>query len=110
MGTGLQSRRHFVQSIGGLGLALAGASALAGCDGRAFGIGGTGTAEARLETNRLTLALTTSLCHAPQYLAEDLLVAEGFAQMNYLPITAVGVESAALAAGSVKRRGPGALW
>jgi NitT/TauT family transport system substrate-binding protein len=92
-------RRRLLQGVAGVSLSLAAASFVAGCGGGMPGIGGVGTAEARPETNRLTLALTTSLCHAPQYLAEDLLVAEGFTQVNYLPISAVGVESAALAAG-----------
>jgi len=92
-------RRQFLRGLAGLGLSAGGLALLAGCGGRTAGIGATGSAENRLETNRLTLAHTVSLCHAPQYLAEDLLVAEGFAQVSYLPISAAGVESAALAAG-----------
>lgn len=51
------------------------------------------------ETSRLRLALTVSVCHAPQYLAEPLLKAEGFTDVHYFPNDAIGYEGLALATG-----------
>jgi len=40
-----------------------------------------------------------SICLAPQYVAEDLLKAEGFAQVEYVPVESVGSPPAAIASG-----------
>src|SRR5687768_9290672 len=42
------------------------------------------TAEPPPETTTLTLAQTTSLCQAPQYIAEALLHGEGFTEVRYV--------------------------
>jgi NitT/TauT family transport system substrate-binding protein len=42
------------------------------------------TAEPPPETTRLTLAQTTSLCQAPQYIADALLHGEGFTEVRYV--------------------------
>jgi NitT/TauT family transport system substrate-binding protein len=44
----------------------------------------TADAEPPPETTRLTLLQTTSLCQAPQYVAEDLLRGEGFTDVRYI--------------------------
>jgi len=54
-------------------------------------------AEAPPETTRLRLLRTNSICWAPQYLADDLLRAEGFTDVTYvdMPTGAVSVKLAA---------------
>ena len=41
-------------------------------------------AEAPLETMRLRLVRNAGICLAPQYLAEELLAAEGFTDVSYV--------------------------
>src|SRR5688572_27403075 len=67
------SRREFLSTA-----ALAGTGALLGL--RADGI----AAERPPETTRLRLARDLSLCVAPQHLAEGLLQAEGFTDIQYV--------------------------
>lgn len=43
-------------------------------------------AEASLETKRIRLTHRTSICVAPQYIAEEFLRMEGFSAVEYLPI------------------------
>jgi NitT/TauT family transport system substrate-binding protein len=50
------------------------------------------------ETTRLRLIKTQTMCWAPQYVAEDLLKAEGFTQVTYTPM-AVGLPVSKLLAG-----------
>jgi len=65
------SRRQF---LGG----FSGAAGLLGIDFRqAF-------AEPSLETTALRLARTSSICQAPQYIVEDLLVTEGFSNVQFV--------------------------
>ena len=67
------SRREFVH-----GTALAGAAGL-------LGIGRNGyAAEPPPETRRIRLGKAPSACLAPQYIAEELLRAEGFQQIEYV--------------------------
>ncbi|HXJ79174.1 MAG TPA: ABC transporter substrate-binding protein [Candidatus Methylomirabilis sp.] len=67
-------RREFVSALG-----LTTAAALAG-------LGATpAEAEPPPETARLRLVRTTSICQAPQYVAEELLRAEGFTDIRYIP-------------------------
>jgi NitT/TauT family transport system substrate-binding protein len=73
-----QSRRRFVQGS----LALGGVALLSGC-GVAGEPSGTGVRGSALETTRIRLAQFPSLCVAPQYVAEDLLRAEGFTDVQY---------------------------
>ena len=78
------SRRAF------LGTALAGAGAF--CAMRS----GTAAAGPPPETTRLRLLKTGSICWAPQYIADDLLRAEGFTEVSYvdMPTGAVSVRLA----------------
>jgi NitT/TauT family transport system substrate-binding protein len=80
-------RRDFLRVSG------AGASALLGLRADRAG------AEPPPETKKLTLALTTSICQAPQYVAEPLLKAEGFTEVRYAPGT--GAEAQAVARGEI---------
>ena len=57
------------------------------------------SAEAAPETTKLTLALTTSICQAPQYVAESLLKAEGFTDIRYAQVA--GLEAQALSRGEI---------
>jgi NitT/TauT family transport system substrate-binding protein len=60
------------------GLALAGAGGAVGLTVR------PGAAEPPPETTRIRLVQTPSMCQAPQYVAEELLRAEGFAGVEYI--------------------------
>jgi NitT/TauT family transport system substrate-binding protein len=84
------TRREFVS-----GLTLAGTAGLSGVRPQ------TVAAEPPPETTRLRLARTTSVCHAPQYVAEALLVGEGFTDVQYRTDAYGGVEAKALAAGEI---------
>lgn len=66
------SRRKFVVSTSALGAASL------------FGLSRTVAAEPPPETTRLRLIETPVICLAPQYLAEELLRAEGFTDVQYL--------------------------
>jgi NitT/TauT family transport system substrate-binding protein len=82
----MRSRREF------LGLATAaGAAGLVGLGSRAA------AAEPPPETTRLRLLRSPSICWAPQYIAGDLLQAEGFTEVTYveMPTGAVSVRLAA---------------
>ena len=68
----MHSRRHFLTT-----LSLAGAAGLVGPQ-RAF------AAERALETTTVRVASTPGICSAPQYVAEELLRAEGFADVRYV--------------------------
>ncbi len=78
-GTDSWSRREFVG-----GLTLAGAAGLLGVRSD------TSAAEPPPETNTLKLTRVPSICRAPQYLAEELLVAEGFTDVQYVKVLAGG--------------------
>jgi NitT/TauT family transport system substrate-binding protein len=67
------TRRRFLG-----GLTVAGTAGLLGLHPRPI------AAEPPPETTRLTLAQTTSLCQAPQYIAEALLHGEGFTEVRYV--------------------------
>jgi NitT/TauT family transport system substrate-binding protein len=77
--------------------ALAGA---VGCAG--LGVGGIATARAgrTLETTRIRLCRDAGLCVAPQYLAEALLRAEGFTDVEYVPETSEVGTSKLVASGA----------
>ena len=83
------SRREFVS-----GLTLAGTAGFVGARPDAA------TAEPPPETTRIKLIEITGICIAPQYVAKDLLHAEGFTDVQYFGVPASGVEAAsAVAAG-----------
>ena len=76
---------------------LAGAVGYAG-----LGVGGVATvhAERTLETTRIRLCRDSGLCVAPQYLAEELLRAEGFTDVEYVPETSEVGTSKLVASGA----------
>ena len=51
-------------------------------------------AEGALETTTVTLAKTPALCTAPQFIAEELLRAEGFTEIRYVETIAPEIPSA----------------
>jgi len=57
------------------------------------------SAEPPPETSRLRLLKTSSICWAPQYVAEDLLHAEGFSDVTYVDMPPTEAISVRLAAG-----------
>ena len=57
------------------------------------------SAEPPPETSRLRLLKTSSICWAPQYVAEDLLHAEGFSDVTYVDMPPTEAISIRLAAG-----------
>jgi len=74
-------------------LTLAGTAALLGVRPAAAGD------EPPPETTRIRLLKTASICWAPQYVAEDLLRAEGFSDVTYVEMPPTGAISTRLAAG-----------
>src|SRR5438445_12966775 len=85
MGDCVQSRRAFLRRV-----AFAGAAGVVGLRARGA------AAEPPPETTRLRLLRTGSICWAPQYIADDLLRAEGFTEVTYgdMPTGAVPVRLA----------------
>ena len=59
----------------------------------------TDAAEPALDTTRLRLVRTTSICQAPQYVAEELLKGEGFSDLQYVSKSTPGEIGKALASG-----------
>jgi NitT/TauT family transport system substrate-binding protein len=70
----MQSRRQFLTA-----LSLAGAA-------RLFHVQAALAADGVLETTTVRLVNDGSICIAPEYAAEDLLRAEGFTDIRYLPV------------------------
>jgi NitT/TauT family transport system substrate-binding protein len=68
----MQTRREFLT-----GLSLAGAAGLLGAPAMA-------AAEGPPETTSVRFMQTPALCHAPQFVAEELLRAEGFTEIQYI--------------------------
>ena len=86
-----QSRRRFIRAVAGLGVSGAGGVLLAGCSRLEVPPAVSRRApatqaarEATLETTTVRLAKNAAICFAPQYVAEDLLRAEGFADVEYI--------------------------
>jgi NitT/TauT family transport system substrate-binding protein len=77
------------------GSSLAGTAALLGYRPR------SAAAEPPLETTRIRLVQTPSMCSAPQYVAEELLRAEGFTEVVYLEREGPHAVAEALASGAV---------
>ena len=78
------SRRQFLKVVGAVGLSAAGMSLLNSWGNPSVALAaGTDT----LETTTIKLPLTPTLCHAPVYLAENLLKSEGFTDVQYVKMT-----------------------
>jgi len=76
-----RTRRRVLNALG----------AAVGCAKLGFGSIRAARAEPPLETTRIRLCRDSGLCVAPQYLAEELLRVEGFADVEYVPeITEIG--------------------
>ena len=83
------SRRQFLSAA-----ACAGTGAFFGLRSEAI------AAESPPETKRIRLVEISGICIAPQYVARDLLRGEGFTDVQYIAVSAAGVEAAkAVAAG-----------
>jgi NitT/TauT family transport system substrate-binding protein len=82
-----QNRRRFLSALS------------AACTVGLFGAPISG-ADDTLETTRIRFAKSAAICHAPQYVAEDLLRAEGFTDIQYL-VRPPAVLGAALGRGEV---------
>jgi NitT/TauT family transport system substrate-binding protein len=74
-------RRQFLRSVAGLGLSAAGLALLDGCASQPTA---PGVATETLETTTIRLLQAQSICVAPLYIAEDLLKAEGFTEVQYV--------------------------
>jgi NitT/TauT family transport system substrate-binding protein len=83
------SRRRLVQGL------IAGAAGVLGLPAKGL------AAEAPLETTKLTLHHSVSICQAPQYVAEELLRAEGFTEVRYMSHEESGGHFKALGSGAV---------
>jgi NitT/TauT family transport system substrate-binding protein len=84
-----QTRRRFLST-----LSLAGAAGLIRTP-RAL------AAEQPLETTSVRFMRTPSLCHAPQFVAEELLQAEGFSEIRYIDGASSAEINEAVASGKV---------
>src|SRR6266852_294568 len=70
-----RSRRRFLEDAARLSVSAAGILLLAGCQ---TSPSGPVAASSDLETTRLKVVQTPSMCQSPQYVAQDLLRSEGF--------------------------------
>ena len=86
--SGRWNRRDFLSTT-----ALAATGALLGLRAE------SAAAEPALDTTRLRLVRTTSICQAPQYVAEELLRGEGFLEIQYVTKSSPGEIGKALASG-----------
>ena len=77
------NRRQLLKGAAGLGLAVAGGTFLGGCAKQVAPFFSPSTGD-RLETTRVRLFQNTGICVAPQYMASDLLKAEGFTDVEYV--------------------------
>src|SRR2546430_5976527 len=71
----LHNRRGFLASA-----SLAGAASLLGC-------GESSAQEAPPETTTVRIPTGTLICNAPTYIADELLRAEGFTDIQHVPLT-----------------------
>jgi NitT/TauT family transport system substrate-binding protein len=88
------SRRRFLG-----GLTLMGAAGLLGLQVRRV------AAEPPPETTRISLVRIPSICQAPQYVAEELLHSEGFAEVHYIKKEGTADIEKALASGEADLNG-----
>jgi hypothetical protein len=88
------SRREFLTTV-----AAAGTGALLGAPSDAL------AAEASAETKRIRIPQIPSTCRSPEWVAEELLRAEGFTDAQYIPVQ--GSQGVEQASPLVKRTLPG---
>jgi len=84
-----QTRRRFLATLSAAGSAVL-------LDAR-----GLKATEGPLETTTVRLPKTPTICTAPQYVAEELLRAEGFADVNYIQFASSAEFNEALSQGTV---------
>jgi NitT/TauT family transport system substrate-binding protein len=89
-------RRRLLGGAARLGLTAAGLAVLASCRGAGSG---SISIDAPLETTRLRLVQTPSMCQAPLYVAQDALRAEGFTDLEYVRKPSAGWNGLAVATG-----------
>src|SRR5207302_2497004 len=80
---GRYDRRELLRRAGRLGVSAAGLALLAGCSGQTVPLIPS-TAEPPPETTTIRLLEVPALCLAPQKIADDLLRAEGFTDVQYV--------------------------
>ena len=90
---GRQSRRQLLKGAAGLGLA-AGGALLAGCSNQVAPFFSASSSGGQLETTRIRMYKSSGLCVAPQYLASDLLRAEGFTDVQYVETESADIYTA----------------
>ena len=76
-------RRRVLQSMAGFSLSLAGGSLLAGCANQVAPFFSPSTG-GQLETTRVRVSQIPGICIAPQYIAADLLKADGLTDVQYV--------------------------
>jgi NitT/TauT family transport system substrate-binding protein len=91
------SRRQFVQGAAGVGLSAAGLALLAGCGSQQTPISPVG--ERSPETTALRLVRVPALCVSPEYVADELLRAEGFTDVQHVQKEGTREKQIALARG-----------
>src|ERR1700734_2313586 len=79
----MQSRRRFVANA-----AIAGVGGFGALGAISSGGGRSLAAEPPPETTTVRLSRIPSICIAPQYIVGDLLHAEGFTEIRYVPLPA----------------------
>src|SRR3954452_16580690 len=79
------SRRRFVQAAAGISLSAVGLALVTTCCSQGLSSfpfrGGSA-----LETTTLRVSQQTGICQSAQYGAEDMLRAEGFTDLHYIPL------------------------
>lgn len=96
---GRLSRRRFVQTVAGVSLSVVGGALLAGCANQVAPYFSKQAGD-QLETTRIRLYQSAGICIAPQYVAADLLKAEGFTDVQYIQVDAAN-QYPVLASGDV---------
>ncbi|HZO28978.1 MAG TPA: ABC transporter substrate-binding protein [Chloroflexota bacterium] len=93
---GRLSRRQFARRTAELGLCVAGLAVLSGCSRLSAPIAPARGGDPTLETTRLRLD-PLSICGAPQVVAEELLRAEGFTDIQYRVVPNLSAREALVA-------------
>ena len=93
-------RRRLLQRMAGFSLSLAGGSLLAGCANQVAPFF-AGSAGSRPETTTIRLPGVFGTCYSPVFLASDLLRADGFADVTYVPVASDADLIPAVSAGDI---------